>query len=270
MVAVRKFYVRYREGIPELEAQFAAREGFRQLGVELGTYSWIDDIKQTDGSPKIWAATADAVPVGAAYSPPPTITDLAPDVGVCGYIGDVWAALDVLGRPRPAPIDYPQELFYLRGRKIWRTTLGEVRATLQPLFVKPVEHKVFTGFVHRGDGESRMRIVTQPDAVECWASEVVPFVSEHRAFVLRGEVVDVRRYKGDWWRAPDQRVVHEAVTVWRTRPVACCLDFGVTQEGHTLLVEANDGFAFGTYGLAPTLVAQMLSARWFEMAGGVS
>lgn len=45
-------------------------------------------------------------------------------------------------------------------------------------------------------------------------------------------------------------------------PVAFCLEWGVTAGGNTVLVETNDGFAFGHYGLHPGYVAHMLSARW--------
>ena len=50
-------------------------------------------------------------------------------------------------------------------------------------------------------------------------------------------------------------------------PAAYGLDFGVTADGRTLLVEANDGFALGCYGLDPVIYAEMLEARWCELAG---
>jgi len=48
-------------------------------------------------------------------------------------------------------------------------------------------------------------------------------------------------------------------------PNAYCLDWGVLQDGRTVLVEMNEGYAFGHYGLNPISYARMLSARWFEM-----
>jgi hypothetical protein len=238
-VDVRKLYVRYREGVPETEMHYAAVEGSRLLGVETVPYTWVDDARES-------------------------MLDLGPDVGVAGYIGDVHAALDHINRPVPEPVDYPDEMRHLLGREIRRTTLYHVRATVKPVFVKPVMHKLFTGFVHLPNGESRMRLVQYPDDTEVWASEVVDFASEHRAFVLRGELLDVRRYKGDWSLAPDRRVIEEAT--WSSAPAACCVDFGVTRDGRTLLVEANDGFAFGSYGLATKSYVRMIAARWLELA----
>lgn len=40
---------------------------------------------------------------------------------------------------------------------------------------------------------------------------------------------------------------------------------GVTREGATLVVEMNDGYALGCYGLAAVPYAQLLEARWQEM-----
>ncbi len=239
-VPVRKFYVRHSENVPDGPFHALAADGFRQLGVELSYYGWHEDVEG--------------------------FSDLGPEVGVAGYIGDVWAALKRIGRAMPAPLDYPDALRWMLGRELSRTTLGRVRSTVKPVFVKPVDHKLFTGFVHRADGESRMRVVTLPDEVEVWVSDVMEFISEHRCFILKGEILDVRRYKGDWAVAPYRAIVRHAASTWTTAPVAWCLDVGVTKDGHTRLVEANDGFCFGGYGLSSTLYARMLAARWFELA----
>ena len=45
------------------------------------------------------------------------------------------------------------------------------------------------------------------------------------------------------------------------------MDFGVTDDGRTLLIEINDGFSLGTYGIEDTLYAKLLTARWAELNG---
>lgn len=242
-VETRKLWVRYREGVPETEMQYLAHEGCRQLGLETEAFTWVDDVDEK-------------------------MHDLGPDVGISGYIGDVWHALKRVGKDPPEPVDYPDELVAYLGRAVERTTVRAVRNTIKPIFVKPVEHKVFTGFVHKCDGASRMRLVSCADDVPCWTSEVIDFVSEHRVFVLRGEILDVRRYKGDWAVAPSRAIVEQAVAAWKSKPEACCLDFGVTRSSETLLVEANDGFSFGAYGLAATAYVRMISARWNQLVTG--
>ena len=63
----------------------------------------------------------------------------------------VDTALEVLGIPIPVPSDYPTCLSHLLGRKIWKSTLGQVEADLldgkfQEIFIKPAEGaKGFSG-----------------------------------------------------------------------------------------------------------------------------
>ena len=139
-----KFYVRHREGYPETELLDYARRGFWSLGVETAPFEWIDDID--------------------------TMEDLGPTVGIAGYIGDVHRALTKMGKPIPENVDYPELLNGFMGRATRKGLLEEVRNSVNPWFIKPVEHKLFTGFVFTGDQESRRRVVTQPDDVEVWIS----------------------------------------------------------------------------------------------------
>jgi hypothetical protein len=50
-------------------------------------------------------------------------------------------------------------------------------------------------------------------------------------------------------------------------PIACALDFGVSADGRTLLIEANDAFALGAYGLDAVVYANMLEDRWLQIVG---
>ena len=50
-------------------------------------------------------------------------------------------------------------------------------------------------------------------------------------------------------------------------PAAFSLDVGLTAAGVTVVVEVNDGYALGAYGLMPLAYAKLLSARWAQMSG---
>lgn len=50
-------------------------------------------------------------------------------------------------------------------------------------------------------------------------------------------------------------------------PATFSLDVGVTEAGATLVVEVNDGYALGAYGLMLLAYAKFLSARWAQMSG---
>ena len=222
--------------------QDSALRGFKELGIETQPYTWIDDID--------------------------TMTDLGPEVGVSGYVGDVLKALDRIGVKRPEPVDYPEVLQQYLCRKVWKGTASDVTSQTRPLFIKPVQHKLFTGFVWRPKNvESRSRLASVSEDEPVWISEVVDMRSEYRAFVLRGDLIDVRRYKGDWDLVPNRKIVEGAVQALGAPIASYCLDFAVSCTGATSLVEMNS-FAFGHVGLKNSIYAEMLAARWEELAQG--
>jgi len=240
-----KIYIRYKEDLPESEIMFSALEGFCSIGTEVKPFYGFGDICD--------------------------IEDLGPDVGLFGYIGDVWRALRKLGIKKPEPLDYPDELKKYLGRKIKTSTIGYIRNnTPNGIFVKPYSHKIFTGFVMTGSFSDQMKFASCPNDEKIWISDVVDFESEWRCFVLDGNILDVRPYKGNWYRYPDLDVetIENAVDEYKSKPVACTLDFGTTKTGETVLIEVNDGYSFGNYGLPCEKYAKMIQARWRELLKG--
>lgn len=234
-----KFYIRHREGYPETEVLDYARRGFWLLGVETTPFESTFDIE--------------------------SLHDLSPLTGLAGYIEDIHTALTKLNKPIPKPHDYPEELSEFFGRKIRKDKLGNVRNLTESYFIKPISHKLFNGMVWNNDSFSRRLIVTQPDDLDVWVSDYVNFVSEYRVFVLDGRILDCRNYRGDWSKAPNKEIIEAGVKVIGKNPIAYCIDWGVLDNGKTVLVEMNDGFSFGHYGLNPVYCAHMLSARWHEL-----
>lgn len=240
-----KFYIRFRGEFPETELMAHAKQGLETLGAEVVPFYYGDDIDSME--------------------------DLGPETGVIGYICDVKRALDKLNKPMPAELDYPDSLKPWYHRKITQGTICNIINSTETLFIKPTEQKLFTGFVWKGctDRESRMRIVTIPNNTPIWISEVVDFVSEYRCVIRDGKIVDVRRYKGDWSIAPNRIDVECAVKNFISSgesPTVCCIDFGIMKSGATAIVEVNDGFAFGHYGMNPVEYAKCLATRWYELA----
>lgn len=198
------------------------------------------------------------------------LVEVRPETVVVGGVVCVREALRRLGVPEPPPLDYPEPLAPFLGRRIWKETLAEFRRRYQdegpPLFVKPFRHeKEFDGQI-----ASRFRDLIPtarlPGETEVLVSEPVPFVSEYRYYVHRNEVVGVGHYRGDPLQTPDPNVVRQAVRAYAdTAPIAYGLDMGVIKDGSTLLVEVNDSFALGVYGLARNKYANMLEDRWRQM-----
>lgn len=192
---------------------------------------------------------------------------------VHGWVRTVQAALRQIGAVVPAPIDYPDELRAHLATPVWRTTLAEVRAAWSeeatPVFVKPVEQKLFTGhtierFSHLSETEPF------PAETAVWAAGIAHFVTEYRVFVHEDRPRGIKHYRGDAWMLPDKGTVLQMIQDYAgAAPIAYGLDVGVLRSGRTCLVEVNDSYSLGTYGFDPLAYAEMLEDRWVQMTAGV-
>lgn len=186
------------------------------------------------------------------------------DVVVAG-IGTFKKAVEQIGVACPNEVDYPIELEEFYGRKMWSDNLKNVymQQDKWPIFVKPKRQKLFTGKYIQSTRD--VIGLSADESIEVWCSEPVEFVSEWRCYVRYGQILDVRNYKGDWHIIPNKAIVERAIREYTTQTAGYGIDFGVTKDGRTLLVEVNDGFSLGSYGLAPIKYAQLLTARWYEL-----
>lgn len=171
----------------------------------------------------------------------------------------------------PGELDYPSLLRPFLGRHFEIETLAAVRARYNDegpkVFVKPVQQKLFTGHV-----VSRYRdlipTASLPPETLVYVVGYVEWVSEWRFYIEDGEVVGVGHYNGDPLQFPKRTVVRDAVeTFCDYEDGPCCygLDMGITKDGGTQLVEMNDMFALGSYGLKPMLYSHMIEKRWNQM-----
>jgi hypothetical protein len=197
--------------------------------------------------------------------------DIHLDTPVVGGVRIVVAALSHLGIVVPELPSIPAALQSFAGRSTWTSTMQQARDLVssgRSIFVKPVpaDRKLFAGIVFRQFRDMIGTAHVPPDApVIC--SDVVEFVSEYRAFVLDSKILGLRHYKGEFRVFPDPGVIDAAVEAYRPSPRAYGIDFGVTVEGKTLLVETNEAYSLGCYGLTPLLYSTFLERRWTELTG---
>ncbi len=219
--------------------------GFKEFGYEIELFSW-DDIDELD---------------------------VARETIVAGGIPAVVKILNRLGVQPPTLAAVPPELACFAGRRTWVSTLGELRARhvedpAEPIFFKPMpgDRKLFNGTVVH---QFRDLIPTAafPADLSVFCSEPVTFVSEYRIFVLQREVIGCKHYKGDFRLFPNFDVIDRAVGAYTSSPAACAIDFGVTRDGRTLVVEVNDAHSLGCHGLSEVRYARMLEVRWRELTG---
>ena len=196
------------------------------------------------------------------------ITDDNPEHIVVGGIGNVRKRLQNLGIVRSnKEIDYPEELLPFLKRKVWESTINEVFKDKdnRNIFIKPkTETKLFTGKVIKNEMDF-LDLIYEGKNTEVYCSELINFKTEWRCFIRYKEILDIRRYKGDWDTKLDVKVVENAIKTFNSQPNSYALDFGIDENNETILVEVNDGHSLGTYGLSSAHYAKFLSARWSEL-----
>ena len=99
------------------------------------------------------------------------------------------------------------------------------------------------------------------------AQQRIEFVSEWRVSILRDKILNVANYKGNPLLFPDVGMMQSAIEAFTERPIAFGMDWGITASGQTLLVEVNDGYALGNYGLNGMPFTAMIEARWRQLMG---
>ena len=201
---------------------------------------------------------------------------LSPETVVVGGMGTTRAALARVTAHPPSLTGVPAVLQPYLGRECWRTTPHELRQNQRfPVFLKPYEDaKAFTGRVVKNSAEMDTLLELSPklpamtEDFPLFAQEPVIFESEWRVFVLRGRALGVSHYAGDALVFPSPGVIRLALGSYQGAPAGYSADFGVSDDGRTLLVEINDGYSLGSGGLVANLYAELLRARWEEITGG--
>ena len=218
---------------------------------------------------------------GAEIIPYHEIKDIYEDVGrediVLDYIDQCLSIFSKFGVTPKIP-DYPDALSAFLGRKVWNDTINSISADetkwAAGYFVKPTRDKAFTGKVIKSIADL-VGCGSCYEDYEVIVSEPIDIVAEWRGFIIYDRLVDVRPY-GSLIRPDyngfmyhyDSSVIKgmmDTFVKWNERPAACSMDICVTRDNRTLLVEMNDAFALGCYGLAGVLYARMISARWSQL-----
>lgn len=151
-------------------------------------------------------------------------------------------------------------------------TLSEAKAIASggtDIFIKPVQNKLFTGFVL--DRMQYTSISGLPDDTPVMAYE--PFrqrlESEWRVYVHNHKAVYWANYSGDFAVAPDygfvKRVLESNMDRTDPFPVSYTADIGILANGENVVVEFNDMWAIGNYGIPNDMYFRLLKDRYFEI-----
>lgn len=189
---------------------------------------------------------------------------------VVAYSDFTFAYFERLGIPFIPSSNIPSELEPFTERKIERVSMGLFKHCIDrvhfPLFIKPNgKMKEFVAGVVSSKNNALAFFHDVKDETPVLISDVVNFVSEYRGYVIEGELVGIKHYIGDFRVFPDMKVIDTAIAEYRSQPAGYSIDFGVTDDGRTLLIECNDGWCLGNYGLEDRLYSKLLGIRWREL-----
>ncbi len=176
--------------------------------------------------------------------------------------------------------DYPESLKQFLGRKQWRDTINSISSDESKwsagYFVKPIRHKAFTGKIIKSINDL-IGCGSCYEDYEVIVSEPIDIKAEWRCFITYDKLTDVRPYGllsnkdyAGFYYSYDSNVLKDmlkAFSEWDERPAACSMDICVTNDGRTLLVEFNDAYSLGCYGLNSLNYAKLISARWSQLLG---
>lgn len=175
----------------------------------------------------------------------------------------------------PPELDYPERLRPYLGRGFEVEILGTIRRRYNEpgpwVFIKPVEQKLFTGHV-----VARFRDLIEtnhlPSTTPIYVVEYMDFHTEWRFYCRGNKVVGVGHYTGEPLLIPDPGVVGKAAREfanYEDAPYTYGLDFGVCEDYETRLIEVNDMFALGSYGLKPMHYSFLIERRWDQLVRNV-
>lgn len=194
--------------------------------------------------------------------------EIDPKEDIC--IGSVEATtkfFEKCGVSTPKYLGYPESLKKFLGRGIIKTTFDKL-GNDYPYFIKPSDDvKLFTGDIIKSDKDRSMFIHWKfcNDNTPVYKSEYVNFTTEYRVFVSYGKIWGIKHYRGDFKKFIDVSIVEEMIEAYKDCPSAFTLDVGLTDDGRTLLVEVNDMWAIGSYGLNGRIYALLCARRMREI-----
>lgn len=168
---------------------------------------------------------------------------------------------------------YPESLRKYMHRNVWESSIKKLLMIgnsddVMNIFVKPKSKpKLFTGFVVNSNLDlNRFEGIAKDTDLYC--SSVVSWLSEYRVFVNKSKIVDIKNYDGDESLKLNMEVVENAINDFEKstqRTDAYGIDFGVLDNGSTAMIEWNDGFALGSYGLQKEIYTELILTRWNEI-----
>lgn len=179
------------------------------------------------------------------------------------FVGSVEFMREVFGRIGKTP-----KLPKNSNRMEEITTLQKARGIVEvvgPLFIKPTQTKLFSGAVYDKMFIGSLAKFPPDTEVIIAQSFGQRILTEWRCYVHYKEIIDARNYSGDFQIMPNWDYVHSVIKENSDFPDAYVVDVGVLANGENVVIEFNDLWAIGNYGIDNLQYYKLLRARYFEI-----
>jgi ATP-grasp domain, R2K clade family 2 len=180
-------------------------------------------------------------------------------VGSTEFMTEVFKRIGLTNVRLPANSDREHELI----------TLGEARSRAyngEKLFIKPTEIKLFTGFVLDKMQYTSLSGLPDDTPVMAYVPFHTPISSEWRVYVYRHTAIEMRNYSGSLWEMPSYEYITSIIDKNRTIfPNTYVIDVGILNDGEEVVIEYNDMWAIGNYGIANDMYLRLLKNRYFQI-----
>lgn len=234
-------YIQFKDGMPYNEDMASAWYGFTNENVKVlsCTYEDLDNAKIEVLKKNVF-------------------------VGTTAFMKKVWKKLGV----NPKIISFPDVRHDFQFG-----TLGEVldkfKSTKSPVFVKPLEIKLFDGYPIT-DEWNLSYLKDYPLDTKVGYCPVYKFDAEFRIYVNDGRIIDIKNYVGKLSLFPNQNEFQYINDIIKKNlgdlkfPSTYALDYAKGDD-LWMIIEYNDFWALGNYGMPAEMYAKLLKKRYFEI-----
>jgi hypothetical protein len=182
------------------------------------------------------------------------------------FVGSVEFMKEVFSRIGKEDIRVPKN----SNRDHQVMTLGEAKSIAKSgksIFIKPFDIKLFTGFVLDQMIHTSISDVSDDTPIMVYDVFNSPIKSEWRCYVHRNKVIDTRQYSGDIFTYPSKDYLSDVLYKIEDSnfPIAYTIDIGILESGENVVIEYNDMWAIGNYGIPNDLYLRLLKDRYFEI-----
>ena len=180
-------------------------------------------------------------------------------VGSCGFMREVFKRVGLNDVRLPINSNRESEII----------TLGEAHKRVsdgKKLFIKPIEIKLFSGLILDGMQHSCLSNLPNETKVMTYEPFKSKIVSEWRLYIHNDKLVDSRNYSGEFTVSPNYEYAKEVIENNEGKfPCAYTLDIAILENDENVVVEFNDMWAIGNYGIPNDIYLRLLRDRYFQI-----